>query len=105
MVEFSSEKPCTSFMKSQPQLRNGKYIIMQYTNWISSTPSQHWLLSCLPQWLDHLIFKRGVAGSSNYKLHYWNHAGGLCGYFFGQIALKEHMALGLWNLAEVILFS
>ena len=27
-------------MRSQPQLRNDKYIMMQYTNWINSTPSQ-----------------------------------------------------------------
>ena len=71
---------------------------MQYANWINSTPSQHRLLSFLPQWLDHLISKRGVAGSSNYRLHYWNHAAGLCGYIFSQIAHKEHTTLGFWNL-------
>ena len=31
---------CTSRMRSQSQLRNDKYIMMQYTNWINSTPSQ-----------------------------------------------------------------
>ena len=31
---------CTSRMRSQPQLRNDKYILMQRTNWINSTPSQ-----------------------------------------------------------------
>ena len=30
---------CTSQMRSQSQLRNDKYIMMQYTNWINSTPS------------------------------------------------------------------
>ena len=27
-------------MRSQPQLRNDKYIMTQYTNWINSNPSQ-----------------------------------------------------------------
>ena len=36
-------------IRSQPQLRN---IVMQYTNWINSTPSQQQLLSCLAQWLN-----------------------------------------------------
>ena len=27
-------------MRSQSLLRNDKYIMMQYTNWINSTPSQ-----------------------------------------------------------------
>ena len=31
---------CTSRMRSQPQLGNDKHIMMQYTNWINSTPSQ-----------------------------------------------------------------
>ena len=31
---------CTSRMGSQPQLSNDKYIMMQYTSWINSTPSQ-----------------------------------------------------------------
>ena len=31
---------CTSQMRSQSQLRNDKYIMMQYTNWINSTSSQ-----------------------------------------------------------------
>ena len=31
---------CTSRIRSQPQLRNDKYIMMQYTNWINSTPSK-----------------------------------------------------------------
>ena len=65
MVEFKSHHPyphckflswyqellcpvvphCTSRMRSQPQLRNDKYIMMQYTNWINSTLSQQQLLS------------------------------------------------------------
>ena len=31
---------CSSQMKSLSQLRNDKYIMMQYTNWVNSTPSQ-----------------------------------------------------------------
>ena len=31
---------CTSRMRSQSQLRNDKYIMMQYTVWTNSTPSQ-----------------------------------------------------------------
>ena len=31
---------CTSRMRSQPQLRNDKYIMIQYANWINKTPSQ-----------------------------------------------------------------
>ena len=29
----------TSLMRSQSQLRNDKYIMMQYTNWINSFPA------------------------------------------------------------------
>ena len=45
-IELTSSKAiagkelCTSQMRGQTQLRNVKYIIMQYTNWIKSTPSQ-----------------------------------------------------------------
>ena len=46
-----------------PQLRNDKYIMMQNTNWINSTPSQQQLLSCLAQWLEHLVYNRGVANT------------------------------------------
>ena len=31
---------CTFRMRSQPQLSNDKYTMMQYTSWINSTPSQ-----------------------------------------------------------------
>ena len=39
VIDFSSEKYSGS-TGSQSQLRNDKYIMMQYTNWINSTPSQ-----------------------------------------------------------------
>ena len=55
---------CTSRMRSQSQLRNDKYIMMQYTNWINSTPSQQQLLSCIAQWLEHWVCNPGVASSS-----------------------------------------
>ena len=55
---------CTSQMRSQSQLRNDKYIMMQYTNWINSTPFQQWLLSCKAQWLEHWVCNPGVASSS-----------------------------------------
>ena len=55
---------CTSWMRSQSQLRNDKYIMMQYTNWINSTPSQQQLLSCIAQWLEHWVCNPGVASSS-----------------------------------------
>ena len=55
---------CTSRMRSQSQLRNDKYIMMQYTNWINSTPSQQQLLSCIAQWLEHWVYNPGVASSS-----------------------------------------
>ena len=65
---FSSERilanHCTSRMRSQSQLRNDKYIMMQYTNWINSTPSQQWLFSCIAQWLEHWVCNPGVASSS-----------------------------------------
>ena len=35
----SSRTHCTSRMRSQLQLRNDKYITMQYTNWINSFPA------------------------------------------------------------------
>ena len=38
--------------------------MMQYTNWINSTPSQQQLLSCIAQWLEHSVCNRGVASSS-----------------------------------------
>ena len=37
---YSEDAGVPSRMKSQPQLRNDKYIMMQYINWINSTPSQ-----------------------------------------------------------------
>ena len=37
---YSEDADSTSRMRSQSQLRNDKYIMMQYTNWINSTPSQ-----------------------------------------------------------------
>ena len=49
VIDFSSEKysggtghrnHCISRMRSQSQLRNDKNIMMQYTNWINSIPSQ-----------------------------------------------------------------
>ena len=51
-------------MRSQSQLRNDKIIMLQYTNWINSTPSQQKLLSCIAQWLEHSVCNRGVASSS-----------------------------------------
>ena len=51
-------------MRSQLQLRNDKYIVMQYSNWINSTLSQKQLMSCLAQWLKHSVYNRGVASSS-----------------------------------------
>ena len=50
----------TSRMKSQPQFRNDKYIIMQCTNWINSTPSQQQLLSLLAQWEERPVDNRDV---------------------------------------------
>ena len=38
--------------------------MMQYTNWINSTPSQQQLLSCIAQWLEHWVCSPGVASSS-----------------------------------------
>ena len=55
---------CTSRMRSQSQLTNDKYIMMQYTNWINSTHSQQQLLSCIAQWLEHWVCNPGVASSS-----------------------------------------
>ena len=55
---------CTSRMRSQSQLRNDKYIMMQYTNWINSTPSHQLLSSCFAQWLEHWVCNPGVACSS-----------------------------------------
>ena len=37
--ETDDRNHCTSWMRSQPQFRNDKYIMMQYTNWINSGPS------------------------------------------------------------------
>ena len=37
---YVQRNQCTSQMRSQSQMRNDKYIMMQYTNWINSTPSQ-----------------------------------------------------------------
>ena len=43
-------------MRSQSQLRNDKYIMMQFTNWIKSTPSQQQLFflgggsKCMTKW-------------------------------------------------------
>ena len=51
-------------MRSQPQLSNDKYIMMQYTDSINSTPSQQQLLSLLAQWLKHSVYNWGVASSS-----------------------------------------
>ena len=51
-------------MRSQSQSRNDKHTMMQYNNWINSTPSQQQLLSCLAQWLEHSVYNRGVASSS-----------------------------------------
>ena len=51
-------------MRSQSQLRNDKCIMMQYTNWINSTPSHQLLLSCIAQWLEHWVCNPGVASSS-----------------------------------------
>ena len=50
----------TSRMRSQSQLRNDNYIMMQYTNWINSTPSQQQLLSCIAQWLEHWVCNPGL---------------------------------------------
>ena len=50
-------------MRSQSQLGNDKYIMMQYTNWINSISSQQWLLSCIDQWLEHCVCNPGVASS------------------------------------------
>ena len=38
--------------------------MMQYTNWINSTPSQQYLLSLLGQWLEHSVYNREVVSSS-----------------------------------------
>ena len=38
-------------------------MMMQYTNWINSTPSQQYLLSCIAQWLEHWVCNPGVASS------------------------------------------
>ena len=38
--------------------------MMQYTNWINTTPSQQKLLTLLAQWLEHLVYNLGVAGLS-----------------------------------------
>ena len=46
------------------KLRNDKYIMMQYTNWINSTPSQQQLLSCIAQWLEHWVYNPGVVSLS-----------------------------------------
>ena len=48
----------------QSQMRYHEYIIVQYTIWIISTPSQPQLLSCLAQCLEHLVYNQGVASSS-----------------------------------------
>ena len=39
-IFLENQSNCTSRMRSQSQLRNDKYIMMQYTNWINSAPSQ-----------------------------------------------------------------
>ena len=45
-------------------MTNDKYIMVQYTIGIGSTPSQNQLLSYLAQWLEHSLYNRGVASSS-----------------------------------------
>ena len=40
-VPVSSRNNILSRIRSKSQMRNDKYIIMQYTNWINSAPSQY----------------------------------------------------------------
>ena len=55
---------CTSRMSIQSPLRNDQSTMIQYTNWINSTPSQELLLSCIAQWLEHWVCNSGVANPS-----------------------------------------
>ena len=61
---YSEDADGKTRMRSQSQLRNDKYIMMQYTNWINSTPSLQKLLSCIAQWLEHSVCNPGIASSS-----------------------------------------
>ena len=49
---------CTSLMRSQPQFRNDNDIMMQYSNWIDSTPFQQ--LSCLAHYQSTLFITEGL---------------------------------------------